>query len=619
MNETILYFGSALFLSAGLTPLVRWLAIKRQWIANPKADRWHKQPTALMGGIAIFAAMAIPLAFIADLPSLFNYIVVFSDIRITPSVAAAILIGTLFLFFLGLYDDLHNIKPHNKLIAQIIAASMIVFLGFRLQWFSSQTLDTMVTLFWIVGLTNAFNLIDNMDGLCAGVGMVATMSLALLFYAQAKEPFIVAIILSGAMAGFLIYNFNPAKIFMGDCGSLVIGFSISVLSLKCAQIYPAPALTRLAVPILILLVPILDTTLVTFIRLLSGRKASTGGRDHTSHRLVLIGFSEKKAVLYLYGVGAISGLAAVFASRSDAWTSPAVIIPVLLSILLMTIYLSQLRVYPEKEFSVLRNRSFTPVLIELTYKRQVLLVMLDLVLLSFSYYLSYRLRFDASEFPYYFKLFLQSLPAVIACKMLVFYCMGIYRSFWRFISTSDVSLFVRASLVGTVAAVAAVTFIYRFHNFSKGIFIIDYLLATSLMLATRGSFRLFIETQKRKTLSGEKVIIYGAGRAGELLLREIINNKQLGVVPVGFVDDDGLKKGKKIQGFQILGSFRDIDRIHAQSSFEGILVSFNDSNGRNRPAHEAAKKYCHANGLFLKRFRIDLQEVDVTSEIQQRR
>lgn len=616
MDQAFLYFGSAFILSAGITPLIRLLAIKNQWIAKPKADRWHKRPTALMGGIAIFLAIVLPLVYISDITSLFHHTIPTIDSLGTPSIGAAILIGSVFLFFLGLYDDLRSIKPHNKLIAQIIVASMVVFLGFRIQWFASQTLDTMATLFWIVGLTNAFNLIDNMDGLCAGVGVVASLSLALLFYPLAHESLLVAMILAGAMGGFLIYNFNPAKIFMGDCGSLVIGFSVSVLSLQYSQVssvYPPPALARFAVPILILLVPILDTTLVTFIRLLSGRKASTGGRDHTSHRLVLIGFSEKKAVLYLYGVGAISGLAAVFVSRSDAWTTPAVIIPVILSILLMGIYLSQLRVYPEREFSVLRNRSFTPVLMELTYKRQILLVMLDLVILSFSYYLSYRLRFGGMEFPFYFKLFLQSMPAVIACKMLAFYCMGIYRGFWGFLSTSDVSLYVRASLVGTVASVAAVTFIYRFNDFSKGIFIIDYLLATSLMLGARGSFRLFQESQKRKTLSGEKVIIYGAGRAGELLLREIINNKHLGVVPVGFVDDDNLKKGKKIQGIPILGAFNDIEHIHEHYPFNGLLVSFSNGNGHNQPAHEAAKKYCHANGLSLKRFRIDLQDVDLTS------
>jgi UDP-GlcNAc:undecaprenyl-phosphate/decaprenyl-phosphate GlcNAc-1-phosphate transferase len=612
MVEPILLMALSLALAALLTPLVRWVALNRGWVAHPSSDRWHKKPTALMGGIAIFAAIAIPLAMLADPVSIFRSIFRTGDpLTGPPSAATVILLGAAFLFALGLFDDFRNIKPHNKLIGQILAAALVVFLGFRLHWFNSLTLDTMVTLFWIIGITNAFNLIDNMDGLCAGVGLVACVALAVLFAPLAQEPFLVALILTGAMAGFLIYNFHPARIFMGDCGSLVIGFSVSVVVLCYAQTPQSTQLMRFAVPTLMLMVPILDTTLVTVIRLLSGRKASTGGRDHTSHRLVLMGFSEKSAVLFLYGTGAVAGLAAVFVSRSDTMTSPAVIVPVITAIVLMGIYLSQLRVYPEKEFSVLRDRKFTPVLLELTYKRQLLLVMFDLLLVAFSYYLSYRLRFEGPEFVYYFSVFLNSLPAVIACKLLVFYVMGIYRGMWGYLSTNDVFLYVRASFAGTLLSVVAVTFIYRFEDFSKGIFFIDWLLTTALLLGARGSFRLFVETQNRKTLSGDRVVIYGAGRAGELLLREILNNKRLEVKPIGFVDDDRLKKGRKIQGYPILGTFDEMDRIHDQYQVAGMLVSFNDLDGRHRASHVAAEGYCRRQGLFLKRFRIDLQDVDL--------
>ena len=171
---------------------------------------------------------------------------------------------------------------------------------------------------------------------------------------------------------------------MGDCGSLVIGFCLAVLSLYISEAQGSSALSNFAVPIILLLVPIFDTTLVTLIRLLSGRKASVGGKDHTSHRLVLMGFSEKNAVLFLYTVATVAGVSAMFVSTSDTLTSPVVIIPVALAIILMGIYLSQLRVYPEKEFSLLRNRPYTPILIELTYKRQLIQVILDLSLIAFS-------------------------------------------------------------------------------------------------------------------------------------------------------------------------------------------------------------------------------------------
>jgi len=289
-----------------------------------------------------------------------------------------------FLFFLGLLDDFFHIKPQTKLVGQILVALLVTFLGFRLHWFASLTLDTMVTIAWIVGITNAFNLLDNMDGLCAGIGFIAVVFLTILFWVSTPEAAFIAMSVAGALAAFLIYNFNPATIFMGDCGSLVIGFTLAVLSLYFSETQGGNALSNFAVPVILLLVPIFDTTLVTLIRLLSGRKASVGGRDHTSHRLVLMGFSEKNAVLFLYSIGTVAGISAMFVSRSDTLTSPVVIIPIALAIILMGIYLAQLRVFPEKEFSLLRDGSYRPLLIGLTYKRQLIQFMLDLCLMAFS-------------------------------------------------------------------------------------------------------------------------------------------------------------------------------------------------------------------------------------------
>jgi UDP-GlcNAc:undecaprenyl-phosphate GlcNAc-1-phosphate transferase len=612
-RQSVISLFTAFVLCLALTPIVRWVAIKNNWEARPSNDRWHTRTTALMGGIAIFLAIMIPLQWVSDFSSIWRLILRTNGRPILPSPGAALAIGAALLFVVGLMDDFKNIRPQTKLVGQILAASMVTFLGFRLHWFNSLTLDTIATLFWVVGITNAFNLIDNMDGLCAGVGMVASAAMAVLYHATAPEAFRLALILAGALGGFLIYNFKPAKIFMGDCGSLVIGFSISLLALCFPETRPSTYVATIAVPVLILMVPILDTSLVTIIRLLSGRRASTGGRDHTSHRLVLIGLSERRAVLFLYAVGAVSGMAGVFVSRSDSVTSPAVILPVILAMVLMGAYLSQLRIYPEKEFSVLRDHRFAQVIVDITYKKQLLFVTLDSIIVIFSYYAAYRLRFNGQEFNYYFSIFLKSLPIIVGCKMMVFLLIGTYRGFWAYISTSDVFLYIRASFLASLACVVVITFTYRFRDFSKGIFVLDWLMTTGLLLGVRGSFRLFLETHKRKTLAGDRVVIYGAGRGGELLLREIINNKMLNVQPIGFIDDDPMKKGKKIQGYPIMGPLEAIDGIHARHQFHGILISFNDMNGHHTKALEAAKKFCSKNKIHLKRFKIHLKEVDLDS------
>jgi UDP-GlcNAc:undecaprenyl-phosphate GlcNAc-1-phosphate transferase len=560
-----------------------------------------------MGGIAIYAAIALPLFFKADFVPLIGFLTNGADSIPALSLSVTLWLGITIMFLLGLTDDFINIKPHTKLVGQILVASITTFLGFRLHWFTSMTLDTFLSIVWIVGITNAFNLIDNMDGLCTGIGFIALAYLGGTFCGISVDACQTAFIVAAPLAAFLFYNFNPASIFMGDSGSLVIGYSISVLTLYFAQLPTTTTVAAYAVPILVLMVPILDTTLVTLIRTLSGRKASTGGRDHTSHRLVLMGFSERGAVLFLYLTGAVSGFAALYVSRSDGLTSPAVIIPVILAFLLMGVYLAQLRVYKEKEYCLLRNQPYTPILMELTYKKQILLVVLDFALVAFSYYLAYRLRFDSPEFVRFFHTFLQSLPAIIACKMVVFFTLGVYRGIWGYMSSNDVFVYLRASSLATVLSVVVVTYIYRFEGFSKGVFVIDWLLTTALLLGTRGSFRIFQDTIKRKSLNGPGVFIYGAGRGGEILLREFLNNKRLGMKPLGFIDDDELKVGKKLLGYPVLGRYQDMGDLAGKHQPGGLVISFNHMT-RERLTAIAAD--CSKNDMFVKRFIINLTNVD---------
>jgi UDP-GlcNAc:undecaprenyl-phosphate GlcNAc-1-phosphate transferase len=580
----------AFLLCLAATPVVRAIARRKGWIAYPSTQRWHKQPTALLGGVAIYLGIASALFFIADFSTILPHFFRTSDSVNLPSLGAVIWLGMTFLFLLGLLDDFLHIKPHTKLVGQILVALLVAFLGFRLHWFTSLTLDTMVTIAWIVGITNAF------------------FFLTILFWVSTPEAALIAMSVGGALAAFLIYNFNPATIFMGDCGSLVIGFTLAVLSIFFSEIQGGSVLSNFAVPLLLLLVPIFDTTLVTLIRLLSGRKASVGGKDHTSHRLVLMGFSEKSAVLFLYTVASIAGISALFVSTSDTLTSPVVIIPIVLAIIMMGIYLSQLRVYPEKEFSLLRDRSYTPILIELTYKRQLIQVILDLCLIAFSYYLAYRLRFSSADFAIYFKVFLHSLPTVIACKFVAFFTLGTYKGIWGSMGSSDTFVLIKASTLATLLSVVAVTYIYRFTNFSKGIFLIDWLLTSGFLVGTRGSFRIFLDTIKRKTLGGEKALIYGAGRGGELLLREILNNKNLNMQPVGFIDDDSLKIGKRLQGFPILGTFKDLETLLKKHGIGSLLISFNHKESGQLLV---LKRFCKLNNLHLKQFSINVADIDL--------
>ena len=221
------------------------------------------------------------------------------------------------MFLVGLIDDFLNVKPYQKLIGQLIGAALVVGFGLSLPLTGYELIDIWLTVFWLIGITNAINLLDNMDGLSAGIAAIGAFSLAISFGAndQSAELLFTAVFI-GALIGFLVYNFNPASIFMGDCGSMFVGFllSSSVL-LNQTGGRSRNVFSILAVPVLILFVPIFDTTFVTILRKLWGRKASQGGRDHTSHRLVALGLSERVAVLMLYGFALVAGVLSLLVSQ----------------------------------------------------------------------------------------------------------------------------------------------------------------------------------------------------------------------------------------------------------------------------------------------------------------
>jgi UDP-GlcNAc:undecaprenyl-phosphate GlcNAc-1-phosphate transferase len=592
-----------------LTPLVARAAKRFGWMAVPRKDRWHKQATATLGGIAIYCAVGFPLLWLADFGSIVRFIHVHSPDAAPPDAMAVAWLAMTSLFLLGLLDDFLHLRPQNKLIVEIMAASLVAFLGYRLQWVTSLTGDTMLTIVWIVGIINATNLLDNMDGLCGGICLIAAVFFSLLHYQTASFDMVtMALLVAGALAAFLIYNFHPASIFMGDCGSLPLGLGLAFLCLYPAKSVPDLRVSLYAVPALVLMVPIFDTTMVTLIRLLSGRKASRGGQDHTSHRLVLMGLSETGAVFFLYGTAVLSGLSALFVQEHDSLAAPTVIIPLLLSLTLMGIYLAQIRVYPEKEFCRLREGRFTPILIEITYKRQMFRVVLDLVLVGFAYYLSYRVRFGfTDQFNAFFPIFLKSLPAIIICKFVAFFSAGIYRGMWRYIGLSDAFVYLKATVLGSLLSLAVVIYTYRFLSFSKGVFLVDWLLTTTFLLGSRISFRSFRELMNRKTIKGENVLIYGAGQGGQVLLREILDNGRLGVKPVGFIDDDRMKVGRQLQGYPVMGTGADLEQILEEILVNGLIISCRDLSDENR---KRLAELCHRKGISLKRFVLNLEDVE---------
>lgn len=294
MPTILLIFFAALLLAVGVTPLARRAAFALGILDQPAARKIHTSPVPLLGGVAIY------VAFLAAL-------LLFSDSFYVNQVIG-ILLGATWVSFLGIWDDWRTLRPLIKLGGQALAIGVLIVTGVQVEFLRNPFINAFVTAAWVVGITNAVNFLDNMDGLSGGVVVIASAWFLILSVLNGQflvAPFAAALL--GASLGFLVYNFNPARIFMGDAGSLFLGFMLAAVGLKLR--FPTqPDLTTWMIPVLVLGIPVLDMTLVTISRL--RRRVNpwtTAGKDHLSHRLVQMGLSNRSAVLVIYGLCMLSG------------------------------------------------------------------------------------------------------------------------------------------------------------------------------------------------------------------------------------------------------------------------------------------------------------------------
>ena len=591
----LLAIAASFVLAVGLTPLVAAFARRYGVVAKPKTDRWHKKPTAMLGGIAIWLAVLIPnLILVPD--TTYEWV---------------ILRASTFLFVVGLVDDLIHLKPYQKLIGQVLGAAYVVYYGLSLPWTRSPLINMALAIFWLIAITNAINLLDNMDGLATGIAIIAAGFLALSFVNTGQ--YVDALILlsfAAALLGFLVYNSNPASIFMGDCGSMFVGFFLASSALvNVSGGRSRSFLPILAVPILVLFIPIFDTTFVTVLRKLSGRAASQGGRDHTSHRLVALGMSERHAVWMLYGFAALSGLLAVVVQRVKLDVSLAAIAGFTILLTLLGVYLSGVKVYDESDDEqALKGKALYAFLVDVSYKRRVFEVLLDLVLIILAYWSSYAIKFGPFSNSPQWQLFIRSIPIVLFVKMSTFLVMGVYRGLWKYTSIDDLIVFAKAVILSSIASVIIILFIFRFEGFSRAVFVIDGVLMFFFLAGSRMAFRLFRQVLPATgNPNGRRVLIYGAGDGGELLLRELLNNRDLALSPIGFLDDDPSKSGKLIHGFRVFGGNGDLSSVCDQQQVDEVVIS---SLKMTDARIEEVVRCCAEREIVVKRMRITMETLD---------
>ncbi len=290
----------------GLTPLSRQIAMRLGVVDKPNQRKIHTDHKPLMGGLAIYLGFALAL-------------LLFSPPRHVVQLGA-VLAGATLLATVGLLDDRYNLGVRMRMAAMTAAAFGVVAAGIHIPLTGFAPLDYAITVVWIVAITNALNFLDNMDGLSAGLAAISAFFFLLIALIQALSLVsILAAALFGSAVGFLVYNFNPASTFMGDMGALVLGFVLSVLAIKVDYILP-PLDAHWFVPILALMVPIFDINLVVFTRLYERRSPWEAGKDHTSHRLLSLGLSQRHVLAVMYAAAVFFGLVALALTEVPAST-----------------------------------------------------------------------------------------------------------------------------------------------------------------------------------------------------------------------------------------------------------------------------------------------------------
>lgn len=555
MTTFLLPAAVALILSGVLTGLVRFMARKAGLVDAPRQDRWHRRPVPRLGGIAIYLAFVTTALLLLDRP-------LSAELR-------ALLIGGTLIFLVGVIDDLVHLENRPKLLLLILCAVVPALFGVRFELLPA-VIGVPISVLWILGSTNAFNWLDNMDGVAAGIAVVASGNLILVsIFSGAADAARLAAVLAGAALGFLIHNFPPARIFMGDGGSGFLGFTLATIAVLGSYKEVSNVLLTVLVPGLIMSVPIFDTAMVTLLRVRHRRSIFQGGRDHPAHRLVAMGLPERKAVLMLYGLGALAGGLALATSFLGFLAGMSLSIVAMLAFVAFGLVLSEVRVYERP----LPDGQVTPLPRPFRNMRWISVMLLDVVLVSVAYISSHLLRYEGQLPASVAADVAATLPLVLAAKMLGFHLAGIYRGAWRYAGLMDVARMAEGATAGSLLGIAALFLWTHLIGFSRTALVLDWLLTLLLLASSRVSLRFVREYLAAQAEDGRRALIFGAGGGGALLLQELRQNPSLGYRPVGFVDDDPIKIGSIIQGLPVLGTRHDLQALVRRHRVDEVLLA----------------------------------------------
>ena len=621
MLKYFVLFTSALILSLLLTPLVRSFSRRVGILDLPGERKIHDQPIPRLGGLAIFIVFNLVVLITSQIDFFFFPIDFLKKIHFWwLFLASAIVLG------LGAVDDFRRVPAAVKFFFQIIAGlilaltcSKIDVVALPFGTFKLGIWSIPATVFWVVAITNAINLLDGLDGLAAGTSFIICLAMfGISLLNQNIGIALISIILAGSILGFLKYNFHPASIFLGDSGAYFLGFILAVLSLQGGL--KGTTTIAILIPIIALGLPIVDTGISMLRRLLKslhimevdqernvvkffyldGWSMFRADREHIHHRLMEIGLTQKKAVMILYGVSIILGgiaLSSVYFKNINY--------ALLLTAIVVASYIG-IRKLGYSEVQILSNGALLPLFDTPVVNRTILRVFVDMAIISISYYLAFLLRFEG-DFGHVKNYYLTTLPLVLTTKTVIFHVAGLYRGAWRYTNINDLMRMVRAVVLGCIASAFLLWMIPGFGIQSRAVLLIDFNLLLFFVVGARSSFRILEHLHATKNhVQGRNVLIYGVGKDGAYALKEFLNNPNLDLKPVGFIDDDFRNQGKEVNGFPVLGTIDSLENLLGKVTISEVILAISDIS---KEKLERLSQICSSHLISLRRFQTRLEEI----------
>ncbi len=565
-----------------ITPWVIVLANKIGAIDTPEARKVHTTVTPRLGGLAIFISMSITTFILLLLmPN------VFDDIMQNTLQVFIIAASVMAMFVLGFWDDLKPLKPGLKFAVQLAVAIAVYYAGFRISnithplgygLLNVEAIDLPLTVIWIVGVTNAFNLIDGLDGLSTGVAAIATATImAISIFSGEIWCAFLAIMLLGALIGFLKFNFNPAKIFLGDSGSLLIGFSLALLSIQSSTKITTGF--ALLVPLLILILPITDT-LVSMVRRFLGsylpdkakRTVSLRGKLHSMftpdkahihHQLMTLGLSHRNTVLVLYLVSAFFSVGALAIIRTESLETAIVIS--IMGALTLLLLIKRLKY---REISILKNGVFMPIYEKWVLNQSLSLVVIDLMFITVAGAASVAMWPSEPEVSWPLL-----ISILIPIQFLTFWITGLYRESGKEFGIATVMTIVS---ITTYAQIATGLAIYALGAIPSSVIvsflIMDFYFLLTLVLGIRIAYSAMIFWFNLERPAKKKVLIYGANGDSSMILHQINESKPVSARVLGFLDDDPDMEGRLMYGYPIFGGHWKLAHKDLRSQVDSIVI-----------------------------------------------